>query len=160
MVGFGFCASRDLFEARHESGLAGMFCAWAKLTKGSGKLADLVAAQPGGRGVCLVVQQQTIQDEVCVGAAGEDQAPNPNGLLRWAHHPENVRYCYACSKLTTLDLWPPSLHASFVTTPRRSCGVWKQARRSKSSKTTGLWRSSSRFCVCGHGCPHQRSAAN
>jgi len=87
-------------------------------------------------------------------------ATHPVGLLRRAHYPENVRYCYACSMLTTLELWPPSLHASFVTTLRRSCGVWKQARRSKSSKTTALWRRSSRFRVGGNGCPQQRSAMN
>jgi hypothetical protein len=74
--------------------------------------------------------------------------------------PGNLRCCYACSKLTTLGLWPPSLHASFVTTLRRSCGVWRQVRRSKSSKTTALWRRSSRFRAGGNGCPHKRSAVN
>ena len=38
--------------------------------------------------------------------------------------------------------------------------MWKQARRSKSSKTTALWRRSSRFRVGGNGCPQQRSAVN
>ena len=37
--------------------------------------------------------------------------------------------CYACSRSATLYLWPPSPPGISATTLRRSCGVWKQARR-------------------------------
>ena len=68
--------------------------------------------------------------------------------------------CYVCSRFATLHLWPPSPPVISVTTPRRSCGVWKQARRSRSSRTTIPSLRSSRFRVGGSGYLHQRSAAN